>query len=198
MGHDRGDAAYVICLLDCDVCNANEDSVRHCKREVRYLYHTRNLATFYPWGDGQTMRHLVVYTESDWAGARFKLKGSSCAALQVDGCVLLVTCRGQQIRAQSSAGAEVCAAIMGMQEMLHVQELLELVGESERARLRMDSSAGRSVLLEVGLGRTRHLDVKVLWSQDQTCSGRVVIDKGDGGPCCARVLLCNIGRQWEC
>ena len=69
---------------------------------------------------------------------------------------------------------------MGMQEMPHVQELLELVGETERARLRMDSSAGRSVLLQVGLGRTRHWDVKVLWSQDQTCSGRVVVDKGDG------------------
>ncbi len=41
----------------------------------------------------------------------------------------------------------------------------------------MDSSAGRSAVLRRGLGRNRRLEVKVLWTQDLTYSGRLVVDK---------------------
>ena len=50
----------------------------------------------------------------------------------------------------------------------------------KRARLRMDSAAGRSVLLRARVGRIRHLEVKVVWAQDQKRAGRVVIEKCDG------------------
>ena len=42
-------------------------------------------------------------------------------------------CRCQQIRAHSSADAHVYASVMGMKEMLHVQELLAWFGEPRRA-----------------------------------------------------------------
>ena len=44
----------------------------------------------------------------------------------------------------------------------------------------MDSSVGRSVLVGVGVGRTRHLAVTVVWAQDQTRSGRVEVEKCEG------------------
>ena len=46
--------------------------------------------------------------------------------------------------------------------------------------MRIDSSAGRSVPLRSEVGCNRHLDATVLWTQDQTRSGRVVIEKCDG------------------
>ena len=64
--------------------------------------------------------------------------------------------------------------------MLHVPELLAWMGEPMRACLRMDSSAGRSVLLRVGVGRIRQLEVKVAWPQDQTRSERTAVEKCDG------------------
>ena len=101
-GHDRGDAAYAIRLLVCDMCHENEHRFRRLKRVVWFFYHTRELAVLYHWSDRQAISR----------------KSSSCAVLQVDGCVLSVICRGQQIRAQSSAEAEVYAQEVGMNEML--------------------------------------------------------------------------------
>ena len=90
---------------------------------------------------------------------------SSCAVLQNDGCVLSVICNGQQIQAQSSAEAEVNAAVMGMQDMLHVQKRLACFGETMRVRVRVDSlGAGFDSMSDIGtkpLGSKvfeRHLD----------------------------------------
>ncbi len=47
-------------------------------------------------------------------------------------------------------------------------------------RLHTDSGAGRSALLRRGVGRTRHLEVKVLWIQDMTNSGGLLVDKVRG------------------
>ena len=63
--HDRGDAAYTVRLLAKDLRSPSLDSWRRMKRVVRYLYHTRDLATFYPYGDGHPLKDLVVYTDSD-------------------------------------------------------------------------------------------------------------------------------------
>ena len=51
------------------------------------------------------MRHLVTYIDREWAGDRSTRQSSSCAVLQVDGCVLYAVCRGQHVRAQSSAAS---------------------------------------------------------------------------------------------
>ena len=71
-----------------------------------YLYTARELATFYPCGDGHGMK------EFDWAGDRHTRKSASGVALHVQGCVMLVLCRGQLIRARSTAEAEVHAAVL--------------------------------------------------------------------------------------
>ncbi len=81
---------------------------------------------------------------------------------------LTLICRGQAVRAQSSAEAEVYAGVMGIKEAIHVQQLLGWMGEPVRIRLRMDGAAARSALCRQGVGEIRHLEVKVLWAQDQT------------------------------
>ena len=55
-----------------------------------------------------------------------------------------------------------------------MQQLLGWMGEPVRIRLRMDAAAARSVLCRQGVGKIRHLEVKVLWAQDQTQNGRVL------------------------
>ena len=44
----------------------------------------------------------------------------------------------------------------------------------------MDAAAGRSVLCRQGVGRITHLEVKVLWVQDQVITGRVLAERDDG------------------
>ena len=84
LSHDRGDAAYAVRLLAKDLCAPSLDSWRRMKRVVRYLYHTRDLATFYPYGDGHPLKDLVVYTDSDLAGDKATRKSTSCAGLAGD------------------------------------------------------------------------------------------------------------------
>ena len=94
--------------------------------------------------------------------------------------MLTLLFRGQAVRAQSSAEAEVYAGAMGIEESIHVQQLLGWIGEPVRIRLRMDAAAARSVLCRQGVGRIRHLEVKVLWVQDQVKNGRVLVEKVEG------------------
>ena len=60
------------------------------KRVVRYLHHARDLATFYPYRDGHSMKEPVAFASSDLAGDRNTRKSASCVALQVDGCEMLM------------------------------------------------------------------------------------------------------------
>ena len=50
-------------------------------------------------------------------------------------------------------------------------------GWNLRARLRMDSSAGRPVRWQASVGRIRHLEMQESWALDETHSGRVVIER---------------------
>ena len=69
---------------------------------------------------------------------------------------------------------------MCIKKTTHVQHLLGWLGEPVKIRLRMDAAAGRSVLCRQGVGRIKHLEVKVLWVQDQVKTGRVSVEKVDG------------------
>ena len=83
LSHDRGDAAYAVRLLAKDLCAPSLDSRRHMKRVVRYLYHTRDLATFYTYGDGHPLKDLAVYTDSDWAGDNGRAKVNELCGAEV-------------------------------------------------------------------------------------------------------------------
>ena len=151
-------------------------------RVVKYLFITRALELYFPTPEahGQGASHIEVFTDSDWAGEQHRRKSSSSAVSMVGGCTLACISRGQNIRAQSSTEAEIYAAVMGTAEATHLQQLLGWAGIPLRMRLHIDSSAGRSALLWRCVGRIRHLEVKVLWIQDMTNCGRLLVDKVKG------------------
>ncbi len=150
-------------------------------RVVKYMFATKDLELFFPnYRPTTKTNYLEVITDSDWAGETQHRKSSSCAVLQSGACTLTCISRGQGIRSQSSTEAEVYGAVMGVMEACHLQQLLAWLGEPLRLRLSLDSSAARSAVLRRGVGRIRHLEVKVLWIQDHTNSGRLVVDKIKG------------------
>ena len=125
-------------------------------------------------------QYLEVIADSDWAGETQHRKSSTCAVLQASACTLACLSRGQGVRSQSSTEAEIYGATTGVMEGCHLQQLLGWLGDPLRMRLSLDSSAARSAVLRRGVGRIRHLEVKVLWIQDHTNSGRLVVDKIKG------------------
>ena len=150
-------------------------------RVVKYMFATKDLELFFPYFVPTTKtNYLDVSTDSDWAGETQHRKSSSCAVLQAAACTLTCISRGQGVRSQSSTEAEIYGAVMGVMEACHLQQLLAWMGEPLRLRLSLDSSAARSAVLRRGVGRIRHLEVKVLWIQDLTNAGRLVVDKIKG------------------
>ena len=106
----------------------------HCKRRHLSLLeaigavlaaHERS-CNVVPWGDGQAMRHLAVYTR-EWAGDRSTRLSASCAFLQVDRCLFSVIGRGQHVRAQPPAEAGVFAAVLGMKALRDVSRWVQHV-----------------------------------------------------------------------
>ena len=54
----------------------------------------------------------------------------------------------------------------GAQEGIYVQHILQELNEKPTLCLLSDSSAARAVLVRRGVGRIKHLDVRLLWLQD--------------------------------
>ena len=88
--------------------------------------------------------------------------------------------RGQTVEALSSGEAEFYAAVMGIAEALHIQQLLAWLGEPHRLELFSDSTAARSILSRQGVGKVRHLQVKLLWVQRLVNNGALLVSKVRG------------------
>ena len=111
---------------------------------------------------------LHAYSDSDWAGHHGSRKSASSGCLVIDGILLYSSSRTQGLIALSSAEAEVYAAVSTCCDAIYMMRCLEFVFEqSVGIQLLIDNSAARQILMRAGVGRVRHLSVKILWLQQQ-------------------------------
>ena len=85
--------------------------------------------------------------------------------------------------ATSSGEAELIALYDGVCRGLGMTTAMKELGLLPRlslVRVFTDSSVAKSFVSTRGLGRTRHLEVKLLWLQEQVQRGRVVVGKVSG------------------
>ena len=111
---------------------------------------------------------LLAYSDSDWAGHHGSRKSASSGCLTIDGILLYSSSRTQGLIALSSAEAEVYAAVSTCCDAIYMKRCLEFVFEQNVSiQLLIDNSAARQILMRAGVGRVRHLSVKILWLQQQ-------------------------------
>ena len=111
---------------------------------------------------------LLAYSDSDWAGHHGSRKSASSGCLMIDGILLYSSSRTQGLIALSSAEAEVYAAVSTCCDAIYMKRRLEFVFEQNVSiQLLIDKSAARQILMRAGVGRVRHLSVKILWLQQQ-------------------------------
>ena len=65
----------------------------------------------------------------------------------------------------------------GATEALHVRTLLEEMGLTTTVRLRTDASSVEAILLRLGPGRLKHIEIKQQWLQEQVREGKVVVER---------------------
>ena len=128
--------------------------------------------TFGEVDEEEMMNRIVVFVDSDWAGATDR-KSTSGGVVYWSGVAVKTWSRTQRVRALSSGEAEFYATMSGTAEGLGIISLVADLGWDLSLDVMTDSNACKGTCARKGVGKMRHLEVKWLWIQDVVRSGRV-------------------------
>ena len=150
------------------------------KRIVRFLKGVGMVKLHYRWQNEDEAQKVKVFVDSDWAGCRVTRKSTSGGVMKVGEHVLKTWSRTQPTIATSSGEAELMAMQEGATRGMGMQTIMEEIGlvpKFEMIRVYTDSAAAKSFVATRGLGRMRHIEVKLLWMQQAVRSGRLAVGK---------------------
>ena len=139
------------------------------KRIVRFIIGAGDIRFRYAWQDEEESKRILVFVDSDWAGCRRSRRSTSGGVLKVGRHVLKTWSSTQATIATSSGEAELLAMYDGAARGLGLNTIMKEMGlglELSLCRICTDSSVAKSSVSTRGLGRMRHLEVKLLWLQE--------------------------------
>ena len=111
---------------------------------------------------------LEVYSDSDWAKHKTTRRSVSSGCLFLFGNLLYSTSRSQKALALSSAEAEIYSAAGACCDGVLMFYCLSFAIGPElevRFQLCLDNSAARAFFCRSGVGRIRHISLRILWVQ---------------------------------
>ena len=181
LGPDRVDAQFASKEICRYMSKPSMSSWRALKRLGRFYVGKPRLVYDYP---HQVVRHIEVYTDTDWAGCPRTRKSTSGGCLFLGRHAVKHWSSTQTSIALSSAEAEFGGVIRGAGQGLGYQSMLNDIGLDLPLRVWTDSSAAIGICQRQGLGKVRHLDTQTLWIQQAVRSGKVDLRKiaGDKNP----------------
>ena len=122
-----------------------------------------------------------VYTDSDCASDKGTRRSISCATMFAGGCLLYSSSRTQKLVSLSSAEAEVYACLSGVSDAIMLARLIAWMNVSKTTiHLHTGSSGAKGILMRQGVGKVRHLSIRILWLQDLISSGQVKLSTVPG------------------
>jgi hypothetical protein len=153
------------------------------KRIVRFILGAGDVYFKYEWQNEDYAKNIEVYVDSDWAGCKKTRKSTSGGVLKLGRHVLKTWSSTQATIATSSGEAELIAMYEGATRGLGLSSILSEMMMSPSlslCRLCTDASVAKSFVSTRGLGRMRHLEVKLLWLQELVQKGRLRVSKVAG------------------
>ena len=128
-------------------------------------------------------KDITVYVDSDWAGCRGTRRSTSGGVLIVGKHVLRTWSCTQSTVAASSGEAELIAMFEGATRGCGMQAIMAEMGllpSLSVLGVATDSSVAKSFVATRGVGKMRHLEVKLLWLQEQVRRQRLRVSKVRG------------------
>ena len=200
LGADRLDAMRDIRELTQHMVAPTEHDMRCLKHVTRYLMGTPDHGVWLPWPDvngkpvgadtqsgqpdgvrGQPGEvRLETSVDSVWAADKHSRKSVVCFDIRADDCSLHGSVRQQSFVALSSGEAEYGGVHTASTESLLFKRLFEWLGFTVQWIVSTDSSAAKGISMRMGVGRIRHLDVRLLWTQQAVQYLQLNIRKIDG------------------
>ena len=167
---DRPDRQHTVNELACLMSKPTVRGAEAMKHLCRYLLHTKDYGLMFS-RDLQGCDYVTVMTDSDWATDVATRKSRSAVHIYVGDSLLYSFTRRQSVIAQSSGEAELYATAAGVSEGILLGKILGFCSVLLGLRTISDSAANNAMTHRLGVGRVRHLDVKVLWLQQMVYQG---------------------------
>ena len=121
---------------------------------------------------------LEIMTDADWSGESITRKSVSGVAL-LDGHFLFFGSRTQRVVSLSSAESELYAMVSGLCDAMHLKHVILFCLGLDKLTIHHlgDSSAARGILQRQGTGgRVKHIEGRLLWSQQKIQEKIVVLN----------------------
>jgi hypothetical protein len=170
-----------------EICRNMSKPRRHdfakVKRVVRFLKGLGNVSLVFEWQTEAEAQQIVVYVDSDWAGCKTTRRSTSGGVLKVGKHILRTWSSTQATVATSSGEAELIAMFDGATRGCGMQAIMTEMGllpSLAVLRVCTDSSVAKSFVATRGVGKMRHLEVKLLWLQEQVRRQRLRVGKVSG------------------
>jgi hypothetical protein len=139
----------------------------------RYLKGRPRLVWRYDWQAEQDI--INVHSDANWAGCKRSRKSSSGGTIAIGAHFIKSYAKTQAIVAQSSGESELYGVIRASTEALGVSTLLEDFG-----CVGVKVSAAIGIVQRRGLNKLRHVELDVLWIQEQQAKRLLPLRKVPG------------------
>ena len=125
---------------------------------------------------------LRVYTDADWGGCKKTRKSTSGGVVMRGKHCIKYWSKTQSSIVLSTAEAELVALVKGACEAKGVASVIKDITGSESGKVGIytDASAAIGMVQRQGAGKARHIDVGMLWIQQNQKNGEVQVEKVDG------------------
>ena len=168
---DRPDIQYATKEVCREMSSPTTGSWKRLVRIARYLMGKRRLIWRF---ELQSPVEMVdAFSDAHWAVCRRSRKSTSGGALMIGSHLIKCWAKTQATIAKSSAESELYGIVRATCETLGFLSLMEDLGSEMGSRLHMDSTAAQGIIDRQGLSKVRHLDVNLLWLQEQLARDKV-------------------------
>ena len=184
-------------MVDCreswDGSAATPGSLRRLKRLGRYLKGSPRVVWRYDFQEPMTQ--LEMYTDADSAGCRRPSKSTTGGVAMIGNHCIKAWAKTQSVIAKRSPGSELYSVFKGATERLGLITLCQDLGATMGVRLNLDTTAAKGILQRQGISKVRHIDVNVLWLQQQVTKKIVPLIKVDGSVNCSDLLTKHLAAN---
>ena len=175
----RPGIAYAVQVLSKHMQAPGKEHVEAAKRVLRYIRGTIYRGIKY----GADRAHdgkLVGFCDADWAGDWFGARGTGRSTtgyvFQMGGGSVSWASKLQQTVALSSTEAEYMALCAGVQEAIHLRQLLDDLGYSRKEPTTIfEDNKGAIVHNPVRHARTKHIATRYHFTRERVVVGDVVV-----------------------
>ena len=197
ISQDRVDIQHSVRSLAQAMARPTAAAERGVKHLVLYLKRTEHQGILLPYRQAygrkldeihgepskdDNLNMVEIFSDADWAGDQTsstrRRHSVSSVMVFVNNCMVQSYSRSQKSIALSSCESEFLALTGAVAEGMHVRKIWEFLTKQESSMVAFtDSSSCLALSQRLGVGRTKHLDVRQLWLQKEVKQGTLLVEK---------------------